>query len=227
MTYAASIWFRPMFHVGSPSTVRGSKGIAAKMTQVQRSAALAITGAMQTSPTDSTEAHANLYPVPILMQRILFNSTLRLTSLPSQHPLQPIVRRTVKRNVKRHKTALHHLVHGLAIKPCKTKTISPHTVHPTALTPFLTQIAASKEDAISDFAHCQTRTMIFTDGSCRDGKVGAAAALFINHVHVETLRYHLGKSTEHGIRSRSGRTHFSSPTAPQKRRSLIPSHHCR
>ena len=199
MTYAASIWFRPMFHAGSPSTVRGSKGIAAKMTQVQRSAALAITGAMQTSPTDSTEAHANLYPVPILMQRILFNSTLRLTSLPSQHPLQPIVRRIAKRNVKRHKTALHHLVHGLAIKPCKTETISPHTVHPTALTPFLTQIAASKEDAISDFARCQTRTMIFTDGSCRDGKVGAAAALFINHEHVETLRYHLGKSTEHTV----------------------------
>ena len=98
------------------------------------------------------------------MQCILFNSTLRLTSLPSQHPLQPIVRRAAKRNVKRHKTALHHLVHGLAIKPCKTKTISSHTVHPTALTPFLTQIAVSKEDAISDFARCQTRTMIF----CQD-----------------------------------------------------------
>ena len=199
MTYAASIWFRPMFHAGSPSMVRGSKGIAAKMTQVQRSAALAITGTMRTSPTNSTEAHTNLYPVPILMQHILFNYTLRLTLLPSQHPLQPIVHRAAKRNVKRHKTALHHLVHGLAIKPCKTKTISPHTVHPTVLTPFLTQIAASKKDTISDFACCQTRMMIFTDGSCCNGKVGAAAALFINPVHVETLQYHLGKFTEHGI----------------------------
>ena len=93
MTYAASVWFKPMYNAGSRTTVQGSKGIVARMTQIQRTAALAIMGAMRTSPTDSTEAHANLYPIPILMQRILFRSTLRLASLPTHHPLQATIHR--------------------------------------------------------------------------------------------------------------------------------------
>ena len=199
MTYAASVWFQPMLHAGSPNSVRGSKGIAAKMTQIQRTAALAITGAMRTSPTDSIEAHANLLPIPLLLQSLLFRSSLRLASLPSKHPLHALVRRAAKRNVKRHKTALHRLLHGLAVNPDKTETISTHTVHPTAVTPFLTQIAATKDDAKRDFAQCRSRTMIFTDGSCCDGKVGAAATLFINHEHVATLRFHLGRSADHMV----------------------------
>ena len=199
MTCAASVWFQPVFNAGSRTTVRGSKGIANKMTQVQRTAALAITGAMRTAPMDSIEAHANLLPIPMLMQRILLSSTLRMASLPNRHPLHALVCRAAKRNVKRHRTALHRLLHGLAINPDKTETIVPQSVHPTALTPFLTQIAASKEDAVAEFTQCQSRTMVFTDGSCHDGKVGAAAALFINHQHVTTLRYHLGKATEHTV----------------------------
>ena len=38
--------------------------------------------------------------------------------------------------------------------------------------------------------------MVFTDGSCHDGKVGAAATVFVNHEHVATMRYHLGKATD-------------------------------
>ena len=169
------------------------------MTQIQRTAALAITGGLRTSPTDSIETHANLLPIPLLMQHLLFSSTLRLASLPSNHPLHALVRRTAKRNVKRHKTAIHRLIHDLAVNPDKTETISPHTVHPTALTPFLTQIAGSKSDAKKEFAQCRSRTMVFTDGSCRNGTVGAAATLFINHEHVATLRYHLGESAKHTV----------------------------
>ena len=58
---------------------------------------------------------------------------------------------------------------------------------------------ASKEDAVLEFAQCHTQTMIFTDGSCHDGKVGAAAALFINHEHIATMRYHLGNATDHTV----------------------------
>ena len=199
MTYAASVWFQPIYNAGTITTVWGSKGVAARMTQIQRTAALAITGAMRTAPTDSIEAHTNLLPIPLLMQRILLSSTLRMASLPIRHPLHALVSRAAKRNVKRHRTALHRLLHGLAVDPEKTETILPQPVHPTALTPFITQIAASKDDAKVEFAHCGSRTMIFTDGSCHDGKVGAAAALFIDHQHVTTLRHHLGKSTEHTV----------------------------
>ena len=191
MTYAASVWFQPIYNASSITTVRGSKGIATRMSQVQRTAALAITGTMRTAPTDSIETHANLLPIPLLMQCILLSSTLRMASLPICHPLHTLVSRAAKRNIKRHRTALHRLLHGLAVNPEKTEIILPQPVHPTALTPFLTQIAALKDNAKAEFSRCQSRTMVFMDSSCHDGKVGAAAALFIDHKHITTLRHHL------------------------------------
>ena len=41
--------------------------------------------------------------------------------------------------------------------------------------------------------------MIFTDGSCTNGKVGAAASLYVDFNHVATLCYHLGNKTEHTV----------------------------
>lgn len=120
MTYAASVWFQPMFNTGSITTVQGSKSVTTRMTQIQRMAALAITGAMRTTPMDSIETHANLLPIPLLMQRILLSLTLRMASLPICHPLHALVSRAAKHNVKQHRTALHRLLHGLAINPEQT-----------------------------------------------------------------------------------------------------------
>ena len=199
MLYAASVWLKPIFSAGSQSLTRGSQGIVKKLTQVQRSAAITITGVMRTSPTDSTEIHANLMPMSTLVQKILFNSSIRMASLPETHPLHGTVSRAMKRNVMHHKTALHHLLHRLKLKPDSTETIFPRPLHPASLTPFATDIASSKEDAEADFQKCEDRTMVFTDGSCHNGLVGAAASLFIDKELKTTLRYHLGKATEHTV----------------------------
>ena len=50
MLYAASIWIKLLLNGDSSVPLRGSQGIAKKMTQVQRTVALVITGAMKTSP---------------------------------------------------------------------------------------------------------------------------------------------------------------------------------
>ena len=199
MLYAASVWLKPVFTAGSQSLTRGSQGIIKKLAQVQRAAAITITGAMRTSPTDSTEIHANLMPMSTLVQKMLFNSSIRIASLPESHPLHGLATRVKKRNVVHHKTALHHLLHGLKLKPGTIETIIPRPTPPNSLTPFTTDIAASKEDASSDFQQCEDSTMIFTDGSCHNGQVGAAASLFVDKEHKATLRYHLGKATEHTV----------------------------
>ena len=199
MLYAASIWLKPVFNAGSQSLTRGSQGVVKKLTQIQRSAAITITGAMRTSPTDATEIHANLMPMPALVQKMLFNSSIRIASLPEAHPLHGMASRVKKRNVVHHKTALHHLLHGLKLFPGTIETISPRPTPPYSLTPFTTDIASSKEDASSDFQQCEDGTMIFTDGSCHNGQVGAAACLFVDKEHKATLRYHLGKATEHTV----------------------------
>ena len=177
----------------------GSQGIAKKMMQIQHSAALTITGAMRTSPTDSTAIHANLMPMSTVIQRMLFNLTLCMTMLPPSHPLHGMVARAAKCNVVHHKTVLHCLVHGLKLKQENTETFIPCPVHPNSLMPFTTDIAPSKEDTSSNFQQCTDDTMVFMDGSCHNGQVRAAVSLFINKVHKATLRFHLGSATAHTV----------------------------
>ncbi|KAG2141218.1 hypothetical protein DEU56DRAFT_734370, partial [Suillus clintonianus] len=55
---------------------RGSKGIVNRLTSVQHIAAVSITGPMRTFLTDSLEAHANLLPVLILLQKLCHLVTL-------------------------------------------------------------------------------------------------------------------------------------------------------
>ena len=198
--YAASVWLRPTYNTETDEAIRGSNGTTKKVEQTQRTVMLAITGAMRSSPTDSLEIHANLLPGPLVIQRILHNSFLRISTLPNHHPLNSIVTRIAKRGtVKRHKSALHCLAQNLAVDPSRTELIHPRPIHPDSHTPFTTSIAASKKEAIAEFHRCNNRTMIFTDGSCTNGKVGAAASLYVNFNHVATLRYHLGNETEHMV----------------------------
>ena len=198
MLYIASIWLKPVFNTGSQLLTRGSQGIVKKLTQIQHSAAITITGAMRTSPTDTTEIHANLMPMPTLVQKMLFNLLIYIASLPEAHLLHGMASRVKRHNIAHHKTALHHLLHSLKLYQT-IKTISPCPTPPYSLTPFTIDIASSKEDASSDFQQCEDGTMIFTDGSCHNGQVGTAACLFVNKEHKATLRYHLGKATEHTV----------------------------
>jgi len=198
--YAASVWLRPTYNRATGTPIRGSIGTARKITQTQRTALLAITGAMRMSPTDSLEIHANLYPGPLLIQRALFNSLIRISSLPPHHLLNPIVTNIAKRRpVKRHQSALHFMMRYLAVNPRTIELIHPRPIHPNSHTPFTTSIASSKEVAIAEFQNCNTRTMIFTNGSSTGGKVGAAASLYVDYNHIATLRFHLGDDTEHTV----------------------------
>ena len=107
--YAASIWLCPTYNAKTNTTVHGSKGTTKK---------IAITGAMRSSPSDSLEVHANLLPGPLLVQHILHNSLLHISTLLNHHPLNAIMTHIAKCGpVKRHETALHHLLQNLTVNP--------------------------------------------------------------------------------------------------------------
>ena len=139
-------------------------------------------------------------PGPLLVQRILHNSLLHISTLPNHHPLNAITTRIAKRGpVKCHKTALHHLLQNLAVNPLTMEVTHPRPVHPISTTPFNTSIATSKEAAIADFYCCINRMMIFTNSSSTSSKVRAAPSFYIDFTHIATLWYHLGKDTEHTV----------------------------
>ena len=147
----------------------------------------------------SLEVHSFLLPAPLLIQDILYRSALRLARLPQTHPLHTKMKWIERHNVKRHRSALHSLIHTLEVKPSKIETSIPFTLHPGCSPPFYKSIASNDKEAIEDFKKNRDETKVFTDGSSTDGKVGASAVLYVNDTKVATLRFHLGAASEHTI----------------------------
>ena len=98
-------------------------------------------------------------------------------------------------NVKRHRSALHSLIHTLEVKPSKIETSIPFVLHPGCSPPFYKSIVSNDKEAIKDFKKNRDKTKVFTDSSSTDGKVGASAVLYVNDTKVVTLHFHLGVAT--------------------------------
>ena len=144
--YAASVWLRPTYNEATNKPIHRSIGITKRITQMQHTAALAITRAMRSSSGNSLEIHTDLYPVPLLVQRTLYNALIRMSTLPPHHLLNPIITCiTTCSTVKHHKTAIHNLVQHLKIDPRAIDTIHPRPIHPDSDTPFNTSIAESND----------------------------------------------------------------------------------
>ena len=99
-TYAADVWFEPVDRSLEGRKARGSVGVSHKLASVQHIATVAITGALHTTATDTMEAHANLWPMELLMHRICHRAAMRLAALPESHPLYKPVKITAHRDVK-------------------------------------------------------------------------------------------------------------------------------
>lgn len=198
--YGADIWFRPVFKQGTNTIQRGSKGIANRLTSVQRIAAISITGAMRTTPTDSLEAHANLLPISLLLQKLCHRAATRLATLPQSHPLHSRIKWIARHDVKRHRSSIHNLLHSFRIYPENIETIDPtrKTQMPKQRI-YNTLVAKSKKDAARDHNQLTDTIKIFTDGSGHNGGIGAAAVLIRHGQEPRTLRYHLGSDEEHTV----------------------------
>ena len=84
-------------------------GHICRLARVQRQALLVMTGALRTTATDTMEAHADLLPFDLLVDRLCHRSAVRLSSLPNSDPLSPHVPKAAQRFVKRHRSSLHEL----------------------------------------------------------------------------------------------------------------------
>ena len=105
-----------------------------KLVLVQHIATGAITGVLCTTATDTMEAHANSWPVELLMHRICHRVTLWLAALQESHPLYMLVKLTARRDVKQHRSPLHQLIHTFRIQPARFEKLSPPADPPTDMT---------------------------------------------------------------------------------------------
>ena len=184
MTYAADIWFTPIQHSDQsnhPLSKRafGSVGFANKLVKVQHAAALHITGALRSTATDLLDAHADLLPIRLTLDKQSFNATLRLLSLPPDHPLHPHILKASCR-IKRFKSPLHNLLQTHNLKSGEIETICPSRLHPSWMPTFDMFISQNEDTAIAYDKANTASIQVYADGSSIDGGVGAAAVLYIN-----------------------------------------------
>jgi ribonuclease HI/exonuclease III len=201
--YGSEVWYHP-----SPAPkwkeatkMRGTVKVTKKLTSVQRAGALAITGGLRTSPTDSIDALAFLLPFALTIDTWCYRAALRLASLPDKHPLRKPVNICAKSAVKKHLSPLHNLLRSLDanISEIDTKPTKTHNPSKPLLPPFTVSIPPDKESSKREAQTNSDEIQVFSDGSIMDDKVGAAAILTRpNKVH-RTLHLHLGKSSEYTI----------------------------
>ncbi|RPD63972.1 hypothetical protein L227DRAFT_496792, partial [Lentinus tigrinus ALCF2SS1-6] len=204
MLYAADTFLTPVRTLPGQTRKHGSVGHARRLAAVQRQALLAMTGALRSAPTDTLEAHAQILPFDLLIDKLCHCAAVRLCTLPDTHPLAPHVQRAGKRYVKSHRSAIHELLD--AYKPWldykNTERIRPARRHPQWKPHHRTYILDDREAAAADddWWARDGALRVYTDGSDIDSGVGAAAILYVpGCAHPKTLRLHLGPSTRHTV----------------------------
>jgi hypothetical protein len=201
--YSSEIWYHP-----SPAPkwtdatkMRGTVKITKNLTSVQRAGALAITGGLRTSPTDSIDALAFLLPFVKTINTWCYRAALCLASLPDKHPLRKPVNICAKRMVKKHLSPLHNLLRTLDANISEIDTKPTKTHNPSKLPnlPFEVSIPPDKESSKREAQENTDEIQVYSDGSIIDDKVGAAAILTRPGKEHRTLHLHLGKSSEYTI----------------------------
>lgn len=90
-SYAAEVWYTYLHKPESSSKTRGSVAITNKLRSAQRKVAKTIMGGLSTTAGDILDVHAYILPIDLLFCKLLFRAALRICSLPSTHPLHPLV----------------------------------------------------------------------------------------------------------------------------------------
>ena len=201
--YALDLWCNgaPLNgeHPGPRS--QGASATTKKIATIQRAGAIAITGGLRTSPTDSLNACASLLPVPLLINKLCHRAFVRLTTLPKQHPLHKMLKAKSTRTGKRHRGPLQYLARLGDYDARNMEKIPVTTRDPShaGRLPFQISIADDKESSAKDAETATEEIRVYTDGSAQEGKVGAAAILTRKNKPDRALHYHLGMEAEHTV----------------------------
>ena len=196
----ASIWLSPIVRsLVQGKKSKGSVSAAAKIAKVQRMAAIHITGAMCTTTRNVLDAHADLLPVDLLIDKHCFREALRLATLSKLHPLAPHVRNATKHKPRKHPSPLHNIMHAYSLDPSTIEKINPVRHAPHWICPVNTRIAPDRVTAIKEEEDDKSEIRIYADGSGFEGKVGRAVVIFRNGTRKANTRYRLGELSEHTV----------------------------
>ncbi|KAG9077368.1 hypothetical protein FRC06_008956 [Ceratobasidium sp. 370] len=171
---------------------------AKKLATVQRQSAIAITGALRTTSHLALDAHANMLPIDPAMNPVCFRATIRMATLPESNPLRKYLLRA-KRYIKRHRSALHELLHTFNILPSTFAPVPDSPQTPKILKLLNPALPPSREEALLAADQPNADVQIYSDGSGIDGGIGAAAVLCREGRSDKTLCLYVGSDKRHTV----------------------------
>jgi len=80
---------------------------------------------MRLAPTHAIDACADILPFPLLVEKIMFQATSRLETLPKLHPLEQHIRRAATRYISHYRSPAHKMLHAFGTCPIDFDTIVP------------------------------------------------------------------------------------------------------
>jgi hypothetical protein len=83
-----------------------------KLDRVLRMGQRLALGAFRTTPIPALTFDSNLEPAQVWLNRRVTTAAIRLLRLPETNPAAPMARRTLKHDVKAHRTTLHRIFHS-------------------------------------------------------------------------------------------------------------------
>ncbi|KAJ7747561.1 hypothetical protein B0H16DRAFT_1320349, partial [Mycena metata] len=205
--YASEVWLPPLHQRETGANRRrDGRGIVTKLASIQRRAMNMVVGGMASSPGDLIEAHADILPMNLLIDKHLQKAALRYATLPETHPLHRAIRNVVcYGHVKKHPSPLHFLMTAYKdVRQGKVEVIPAVRVDAFWEAPVDVRVASSKEEAKEWALAEASRVTLFSDGSLIDGKVGAAGLLCVDGVVKRTKGLRLGSAKRYGVYEAEG-----------------------
>lgn len=199
--YGTDVWCGPPPSSTGETRNTGSAALLKQLVSIQHIGAIAITGALRTSPTDTLNACTFLFPTLLLVERWCHCAAIWLATLPPEHPLFNPVRHSMSRYTKHHRTPLHNLFAHSNFDPKSVEKIPTKLRNPAHIGKLLFSISipTTKEASVQEDCNAQETIKLCTDSSAYKGNVSAAAVLTCNEQPPRMLHYHLGPETEHTV----------------------------
>jgi hypothetical protein len=161
---------------------------------------------MASSPGDLLDAHADLLPFHLTIDKLLQKAALRYATLPMTHPLHAQVKNVARYgHVKKHPSPLHFLMTAYKdVRQGRVEVIRAVRRKAGWKAPVRVRIASSKEEA-KEWAEAEpSRVRLFSDGSLIEGKVGAAGLLMVDGVVKRQKGVRLGSAKRYGVYEAEG-----------------------
>jgi hypothetical protein len=154
------------------------------------------------SPGDLVNAHADLLPVGLVIDRLLQKAATRYATMPKTHPLYEAVKNaTCYKHVKKHPSPLHFLMTAYRdVRQTLMETIPAARRKAMWKAPLTVRVAVDNEWAAAETA----RVTLFSDGSLIDEMVGAAGLLCVDGVVKRVKGVQLGTAERYGVYEAEG-----------------------